>query len=42
MVFCPCVDGISHAEAENIRPEWAIAGANVLLHAALEKAGVID
>ena len=38
MVFCPCVDGISHAEAENIKPEWAEAGANVLLHAVLAKA----
>jgi N-carbamoyl-L-amino-acid hydrolase len=38
MVFCPCVDGISHAEAESIKPEWAEAGANVLLHAALAKA----
>ena len=38
MVFCPCVDGISHAEAENIRPEWAEAGANVLLQAVLTKA----
>ncbi|MHA1559942.1 MAG: Zn-dependent hydrolase [Alphaproteobacteria bacterium] len=38
MVFCPCVDGISHAEAEDIRPEWAEAGANVLLQAVLAKA----
>ena len=40
MIFCPCVDGISHSEAEDIRPEWANAGANVVLHAALEKAGI--
>lgn len=40
MVFTPCVGGISHNEAEDIRPEWATAGANVLLHAALELAGV--
>jgi N-carbamoyl-L-amino-acid hydrolase len=40
MVFCPCIDGVSHTEAENIRPEWATAGANVLLHAILAKAGV--
>ena len=39
MVFCPCIDGISHNEAENIRPEWATAGANVLLHALLARAG---
>jgi N-carbamoyl-L-amino-acid hydrolase len=38
MVFCPCVGGISHAEAEEIRPEWAEAGANVLLQAVLAKA----
>jgi N-carbamoyl-L-amino-acid hydrolase len=38
MVFCPCVGGISHAEAEDIRPEWAEAGANVLLQAALARA----
>jgi N-carbamoyl-L-amino-acid hydrolase len=38
MVFCPCVEGISHAEAEDIRPEWAEAGANVLLQAVLAKA----
>lgn len=38
MIFCPCVDGISHTEAELIRPEWAEAGANVLLHATLDRA----
>src|SRR5690606_28942501 len=38
MVFCPCVGGVSHTEAEDIRPEWATAGANVLLHAVLAKA----
>jgi N-carbamoyl-L-amino-acid hydrolase len=38
MVFCPCVGGISHAETEDIRPEWAEAGANVLLQAVLAKA----
>ncbi|MCY1246362.1 N-carbamoyl-L-amino-acid hydrolase [compost metagenome] len=36
MIFCPCVGGISHNEAEDISPEWAAAGANVLLHAVLE------
>ena len=40
MVFTPCVDGISHNEAEDIRPEWASAGTDVLLHAVLEAAGV--
>ena len=33
MVMCPCVDGLSHNEAEEIYPEWATAGANVLFHA---------
>ncbi|WP_053384655.1 M20 family metallo-hydrolase [Leucobacter celer] len=30
MIFIPCVDGISHAEAENITPEWSANGARVL------------
>ncbi len=38
MVFIPCVDGISHDEAEDIRPEWAINGVNVLLNALVEAA----
>ncbi|SIT39240.1 Amidase, hydantoinase/carbamoylase family [Paraburkholderia piptadeniae] len=38
MIMCPCVDGISHNEAEDISPEWAGAGANVLLHAVAETA----
>lgn len=42
MVFCPCVDGLSHNEAEEITPAWAEAGANVLFHAVLEKAGVVQ
>jgi len=36
MVFCPCEDGLSHNEAENISQDWAIEGANVLLHTALK------
>src|SRR5690606_40672730 len=36
MIMCPCVDGLSHNEAENITREWATAGADVLLHAVLE------
>ncbi|MBX2879347.1 MAG: Zn-dependent hydrolase [Granulosicoccus sp.] len=42
MVMCPCVDGLSHNEAEEISPEWASAGANVLFHAVVETAGIID
>lgn len=40
MVMCPCVDGLSHNEAEEISPEWAAAGTDVLLHAVLEVAGI--
>ena len=39
MVFCPCKDGISHHEVEDITREWATAGANVLLRAVVAKAG---
>ena len=41
MIMCPCVDGLSHNEAEEISPEWAAAGADVLLHAVLEVAEVV-
>jgi beta-ureidopropionase / N-carbamoyl-L-amino-acid hydrolase len=41
MIMCPCVDGLSHNEAEEISPEWAAAGTDVLLHACLEVAEVI-
>ncbi|MGN7867988.1 Zn-dependent hydrolase [Paracoccus sp. 22332] len=40
MIMCPCVDGLSHNEAEEISPEWAKAGADVLLHAVLDAAEV--
>jgi N-carbamoyl-L-amino-acid hydrolase len=39
MIFVPCVDGISHNEIEDAKPEWITAGGNVLLRALLEKAG---
>ncbi len=42
MVFTPCVDGISHNEAEDCKPEWATAGTDVLLHAVLEKAQIVE
>ena len=42
MVMCPCVDGLSHNEAEEIYPEWATAGANVLFHAVVETAKITD
>jgi N-carbamoyl-L-amino-acid hydrolase len=41
MIMCPCVDGLSHNEAEEITPEWASAGADVLLHAVLDTAEVV-
>ena len=40
MIFVPCKDGISHNEIEDARPEHLEAGANVLLHAVLARAGV--
>ncbi|MGF6767672.1 N-carbamoyl-L-amino-acid hydrolase [Paraburkholderia sp. GAS199] len=40
MIFIPCVGGLSHNEAEAITPEWATAGADVLLHAVAEAAGI--
>jgi N-carbamoyl-L-amino-acid hydrolase len=42
MVFCPCVDGLSHNEAEDISKEWAEAGANVLFHAVVETAEIVS
>ena len=42
MVMCPCVGGLSHNEAEDISPEWAAAGANVLFHAVVETAGIVE
>lgn len=41
MIMCPCVDGLSHNEAEEISPEWASAGADVLLHAVLDAAEIV-
>ncbi|KVC72489.1 Zn-dependent hydrolase [Burkholderia ubonensis] len=38
MIFVPCVDGLSHNEAEAITPAWAAAGADVLLRAVLQSA----
>ncbi len=41
MVMCPCKDGLSHNEAEEITPRWATAGAEVLFHAVLETAEMV-
>lgn len=42
MVMCPCVDGLSHNEAEEISKEWATAGTDVLMHAVVETAGIVE
>ncbi|WLS03042.1 Zn-dependent hydrolase [Shinella oryzae] len=42
MIMCPCVGGLSHNEAEEISKEWAAAGADVLLHAVIETAGIAE
>ncbi len=41
MVFIPCIDGISHNEIEDVKPEWITAGANMVLSAILDKAGAV-
>jgi N-carbamoyl-L-amino-acid hydrolase len=40
MLFIPCRDGVSHSPAEHAEPEHVRAGADVLLHAVLDRAGV--
>ena len=42
MIMCPCVDGLSHNEAEKITKEWAKAGADVLLNAVVETAELVE
>jgi N-carbamoyl-L-amino-acid hydrolase len=42
MIMCPCVDGLSHNEAEDISKEWAAAGADVLFHAVAETAEIVE
>ena len=42
MVMCPCVDGLSHNEAEDIFQDWAQAGADVLFHAVVETAVIVE
>src|ERR1700712_3317192 len=42
MIMCPCVDGLSHNEAEDITKDWASAGADVLFHAVVETAEIIE
>jgi len=38
MIFTQCKDGLSHNEAESIRPDDAEAGVQVLLEAVLARA----
>ena len=42
MVMCPCVGGLSHNEAEEISPEWAKKGCDVLFHAVVETAEIVS
>ncbi len=42
MVMCPCVDGLSHNEAEDISRDWATAGTDVLFHAVVETAEIVS
>ncbi len=42
MIMCPCVDGLSHNEAEDISKDWAAAGADVLFHAVVETAEIVE
>jgi N-carbamoyl-L-amino-acid hydrolase len=42
MIFVPCIDGISHNEVEDAKPEWIEAGCNVLLRAAVETADAMS
>ncbi|WP_321949241.1 Zn-dependent hydrolase [Paraburkholderia sp. J10-1] len=41
MVFIPCVGGLSHNEAEDALPTDVARGADVLLHAMLERAAAV-
>ena len=42
LILIPSRDGLSHNEAEYSAPDQVAAGANVLLHAALAKAGIVS
>ena len=42
MIMCPCIDGLSHNEAEDISKEWSTAGAEVLFHAVVETAEIVE
>lgn len=42
MIFIPCVGGLSHNEAEDVLPDDARHGADVLLNAVLARAGRVE
>lgn len=42
MIFIPCVGGLSHNEAEDVLPDDARNGADVLLNAVLARAGRVE
>ena len=43
MVMCPCVDGLSHNEAEEITKDWARAGGRrAVFHAVVETAEIVE
>ena len=42
MSMCSCVGGLSHNETQEISKEWAAAGADVLFHAVVETAGIVE
>ena len=42
MIMCPCIDGLSHNEAEEITKEWSTAGADVLFHAVVNTAEITE
>ncbi|HUF57152.1 MAG TPA: Zn-dependent hydrolase [Thermohalobaculum sp.] len=42
MVMCPCKGGLSHNEAEEISKDWAQAGVEVLMHAVVETAEIVE
>ena len=42
MIMCPCVGGLSHNETEEISRDWAAAGADVLFHAVVETAEIVE
>ncbi len=42
MIFVPCEGGLSHNEMENARQEDLEAGCNVLLHAIMDQAGLVE